>query len=482
MNILFFTNHYKTLFFHALASRLEKKGHTICWISTSRIWSDWLIDHDVPHSHILDLTTYGPEWSAKKKLTESEEQALTSIEQAGGLTINNIILMDRLLRLKPHIYARSHMYVVQREVKKFLIDQNIKILFLEATWASELLTIMIGKLLRLSTYRPHTIRIPGARFAFFEGHQQLALRFIRPPEQKDFDEAEKFYKHFHRHQPRPAYWYTNNKLPKVRLNWMRKLPTNISRRATDPYDEMQPPPLYLVRKRLKEAWNSGMISLFKPFETASLPSAKPYVLYTVHQQPEASIDVLGPCYSNQMELIKSLARSLPSTHDLYVKEHRVSIGERNIGWYKEVKKIPGVRLIDPFADSHDLINQAALLVTVTGTSAYEAAVYGKPAATAVPMFFGPILTVNGFQIDPSILQSILKKLNKPTPDREPEKIRQEVINFLAWVIAQSFEGIISDPRHQPDCMDLANLDKVSNALNICVEICSSDALVDKHDY
>ena len=64
-----------------------------------------------------------------------------------------------------------------------------------------------------------------------------------------------------------------------------------------------------------------------------------------------------------------------------MKEHSVALNTRPRAFYRELRRIPAVRLISPFADNFKLISGADLVVTVTGTAAYEASLLGQPAAS-----------------------------------------------------------------------------------------------------
>jgi hypothetical protein len=127
-----------------------------------------------------------------------------------------------------------------------------------------------------------------------------------------------------------------------------------------------------------------------------------------------------------------------------------------------------VKLIDPLADSHDLIRYASLVVSVTGTIAYEAALYGKPSMTVAPMYFGPILTANGINPYHSSFAEIFDCLNNTVSDGIGKNGRQAIIEFLSWIIAQSFKGIVSNPRTEPACMNSANLDNVARSMDIVI--------------
>jgi hypothetical protein len=65
-------------------------------------------------------------------------------------------------------------------------------------------------------------------------------------------------------------------------------------------------------------------------------------------QPESSIDVLAAHYSDQITLIRQIARSIPFGYDFYVKPHPDHVGGLSLAKLKEIAAIPGVTLIDPF--------------------------------------------------------------------------------------------------------------------------------------
>ncbi len=165
-------------------------------------------------------------------------------------------------------------------------------------------------------------------------------------------------------------------------------------------------------------------------------------------------------------MIRAISRSIPSTHNLYVKEHRGCIGEKPFGFYKAIKSIPGVELIDPMVDSHKLIRFADLVISISGTIIYEAALYGKPSMAVAPMYFGPILTANGMNPYQVSFNDIFSLLGTDHDYNLCRDKYQANIEFLAWIIAQSFRGVISDPRTDPSCLSPDNLDSVAGAMDI----------------
>ena len=107
-----------------------------------------------------------------------------------------------------------------------------------------------------------------------------------------------------------------------------------------------------------------------------------FIYLPLHQEPERSLLIDAPFYTNQIELIRHIAKSIPINYVLYVKEHPTqgkARGWRDISEYKQILEIPNVRLIHPSVSSHDLIKKSDLVITVSGTASFEALIYNKPS-------------------------------------------------------------------------------------------------------
>ena len=63
------------------------------------------------------------------------------------------------------------------------------------------------------------------------------------------------------------------------------------------------------------------------------------------------------------------------------------LGYRPLEFYDELVHMPGLSLADTHEDSHDLITHAAVVVTLTGTVALEALLYGIPAIVLGSIYF-----------------------------------------------------------------------------------------------
>ena len=110
------------------------------------------------------------------------------------------------------------------------------------------------------------------------------------------------------------------------------------------------------------------------------PGVGPFAFFPLHTEPEVSLLVQGRGFLNQIEVIRSLASSLPVGWQLLVKEHPASVGKRPIGYYRKLLAIPNVRLVRTSCKSNTLIAHASLVVVISGTIGFEAIVQGKPVA------------------------------------------------------------------------------------------------------
>jgi hypothetical protein len=120
----------------------------------------------------------------------------------------------------------------------------------------------------------------------------------------------------------------------------------------------------------------------------------------------------APHYTNQLELIKQAARALPVGMRLYVKEHPVMVGYRPRKYYKEIKKIPNVRLIKPSYYGPDIVKKSKMIIAITSTSGWEGALLGKPVITFGDIYYNILPSVrrcDSFEKLPYLVKEILEK-------------------------------------------------------------------------
>lgn len=112
-----------------------------------------------------------------------------------------------------------------------------------------------------------------------------------------------------------------------------------------------------------------------------------FFLYPLHYHPEASTSVLARYYSDEYEVIRNIAFSLPENVFLYVKEHPSAIALNSLSFYKRVAALPNVRILPHYLNTKSLISQSCGVVTLTSTVGYEALLLGKKVLLFGDVFY-----------------------------------------------------------------------------------------------
>ena len=112
-----------------------------------------------------------------------------------------------------------------------------------------------------------------------------------------------------------------------------------------------------------------------------------FAFFPLHSEPEIATLLYAPFYKDQLWVIKQAARSLPIDFKLYVKEHPRMYGYRTRRFYKELKKIPNIKLLKPTIDPFPIIQNAKLIFTISGTTGWEAAQLKKPVIIFSDIFY-----------------------------------------------------------------------------------------------
>ena len=141
--------------------------------------------------------------------------------------------------------------------------------------------------------------------------------------------------------------------------------------------------------------------------------SKRYAIYFLHVQPEITVEGMAFDYQDQASTLRNILAALPADMELVVKEHSPMLGYRPFEFYNELLHMPGLTFADTHEDSHNLITGASVVVTLTGTVALEALLYGIPAIVLGSIYF------DGFKgiYKPESLKELRELL------ADPEKLR-----------------------------------------------------------
>ena len=102
------------------------------------------------------------------------------------------------------------------------------------------------------------------------------------------------------------------------------------------------------------------------------------LFFTLHLEPEVALQYFSPEFSNSMEAIIWISKSLPLNYIIVVKEQVASYGVRSRWYYSQLTKIPNVVIAHPESHSWDWINLSSIVATITGTVGQEAVHFRKP--------------------------------------------------------------------------------------------------------
>jgi len=192
------------------------------------------------------------------------------------------------------------------------------------------------------------------------------------------------------------------------------------------------------------------------FEARITPGKKIY--FPLHVQPEFTIDVRAPYYTNQLALIENIAKSVPSGYRLVVKDHPGMRGGRHLRYYRELRKLYNVQLLSPSFDSHHIIQSCDAVVTIVGTTAWESILYEKPVVAVGPLaysFFDLIYNCRNVSDLPRLLLDAIRGFR---PDHDL------LLKFVWATLESAHHGEWHDPLATPSVLERSNIKSIANAI------------------
>lgn len=184
--------------------------------------------------------------------------------------------------------------------------------------------------------------------------------------------------------------------------------------------------------------------LLRRREFVQQPPTCAYAFFGLHMQPEASVDVWAPFFSNQIRVVELVSKSLPPTYKLMVKLHQSDVPNYSPEYLAALAKFPGVELVSPHADTREFVQRADLVFSVQGTMGLEAALLGKPVIMFGNILAGlfPSASMVGKMTDlPALVRT---KLADPAPSRS------DVIEALARFLVPFYPASDNDWTQIPD--------------------------------
>ncbi len=332
------------------------------------------------------------------------------------------LCVDRILRFGMHMREYPHnespythedmarmLQTTARTIVDFLERERPDVVYMPVVSAmGNMLLFHIAKKMRITVLTGSETRIEGG-YAFSEDYRTFTwidARFKKimhgatSPRESEARAYLKEYRAKPRSYSHAIEGYKNSGTPREAYEWLspwrlarsvKWLSERIVRTIFKPtHDYMEQSPWWFLwdATRRKFRLMRGYSDLHDAYDPR-----EQFAYYPLHFEPELAMLVLAPRWTDQVNLIKQIAESLPFSFKLYVKEHPAMVGFRTRRYYKELKKIPNVKLIHPNHDSYEIIKDARLITTQTGTAGWEALLLQKPVITFGDVYYNTLPAV-----------------------------------------------------------------------------------------
>jgi hypothetical protein len=472
IKIAFCSNWELTENWIATGRELAGRGVEVFFVNTRREYVRKTIAAGFPPARVLWLRR---DEARRTPFSQTDWILLTRYERTSGERVRNFILMDRFLRTEDPASALHYVVYVFRRLLDFLATHDIRLVSGQPDTIVDLLAAMIMKVRGGWYAAAFDLRCPVERFVLWDSYSEDRPHVTGPASPDDVtpemvDEARRIRNRVRRGE-KMRYVATKSAQPAVGVSYLKKLMRGalyraliVSRHDANMYTlrgvlldhkyHMIP-----INHRLNRLLGTRLFERPVPGER--------FVLYTLNYAPEHSIDVEAPYFQSTMDVLRNLARTLPLGVKLYVKEHPNALGIRGPRQLRQIKALPGVRLIDPFVDSHELIRAADLVVSLSGTVSLEAALYGKWTVILSDVFIRNFSSCERATAPWDIGAMLERGPSKPL--REEDDLK-----YLAWLLSNSYPGTVVECLTDPRAIAPPNIARVAGGYFTLIAKLSGD--------
>jgi hypothetical protein len=167
---------------------------------------------------------------------------------------------------------------------------------------------------------------------------------------------------------------------------------------------------------------------------------EPFVYYPFHVPADVALTLRSPEYLDQYETISYLARVVPPTHRIVVKEHPALIGALDLGRMRDLlRRHDNLVLADPSINNHRVIRAADAVVTINSKSGAEAILLGTPVVVLGDAFYRSSDLVQVAETKEELPQRLAAALADVAPPHD----RVEAFYQRVW--DSSWPGELYDP-------------------------------------
>ena len=206
---------------------------------------------------------------------------------------------------------------------------------------------------------------------------------------------------------------------KDRLNWIIK---DIKRGKLGKRAPLIPKIIHIVKRYMAHRYFQRIF-----VSDMKIINSRPYIYFPLPMEPEYNTHSLSKEFINVHAMVQQVAVSLPSGYNLVIKEHTPNIGFKKRQFYKSLMKLPNVLIVNYILPGTELVDNAAAVMTISGTAAVEAAERGKMAivfASSVEyMHLSNILLGHSMRDLPETIKKALIPLSKDRKNKIMEEFK-----------------------------------------------------------
>jgi hypothetical protein len=397
--------------------------------------------------------------SSGRSLPRSDPRLLAELELAGGFTIRNAFLGDRIVRRMPFEYGLRYATHLAYELQSLFEELGPEAVLGGFDGLHGAIGLGVARRLQLPWYAMSFSTIPPGLACFCDGLSPYYAREFGPNDETRLREtARAALLAFELGELRvpahisPVAWKSQVLRAPAQLETFSRA---IWRSLAGTLDrQTESGPGFLMGEFLRRRWNAACIAA-RRFETNG---ESPYMLYALHRQPESSIDVWAPFFANQFAVVEWLARGLPATHRLLVKLHKSDSDNYSPAQLSRFESIPGVRLVAPFVDSRPLVEGASVVAAVHGTIAMEASLLGKPVVLLSRSRLEAMPSVRRLDRVEELPDLIRTQLRRSSPSRD------EILSGFMEVLRPYRPACYNDWSREPSEFEVDNLVQLFQSL------------------
>jgi hypothetical protein len=340
---------------------------------------------------------------------------LIEIEKSFECNLNDILLMDRFLIRENSFLSKNYLFYCTKSIYSVYESEKPDIILTWRDTAPQIISFSLGKYFNIPSFIPTRIRIPSNFFGFNTSIFTNSFFKINDNDSNSENLSSILLNQFKSEIVKPELKIASRNF----LDVFKLLPNHFKaffrllKKVTydkgnyfNRYSIFEIISFYVLRRI-----NLLLFKLFKPYHRFSyeLYDNDSFCFYPLHTQPESSIDVQASLYSNQYEVILKIIKSLPINFKLIVKIHPTDVDGKSFFFYKRIKMIPNVILVNYDVSSNWLIKNSKIVFTLTGTAGFESALHNKAVIVFSNNFFN--IFPNVFFYDETIpLKSLINKV------------------------------------------------------------------------